>query len=287
MFIDIDHSNNTSGNPLVSVLIPVYNGVPYLRETLDSIINNNYKDIEIILVDDGSKDASKKTCHEYESKYNNIKFISFEKNKGMDRALNAGIKVAQGEYIVRLNQDDIIMPDRIEKQVKFLEENSEYVAVGGQIVLFTDKNSDYARINFPLTDEEIRNKWLLFSPFSDPTVTYRRSAVMETPGYSQLMWPADDVHMWYMLGSIGKLANLPDVVTRVRWHRGSGSIHSHRRQMKKTWEVHKWAEEHIQKPSLGIKAFWIAEYIAGLVFPPQFNWFIYRQIKILAGTLKK
>jgi len=127
----------------------------------------------------------------------------------------------------------------------------------------------------------------VFSPFSDPTVMYRRDAVMQTPGYSQLMWPADDVHMWYMLGSLGKLANLPDVVTRVRWHDGAGSIKSHKRQMKKTWEVHKWAEENIQKPSFGVKAFWIGEYLAGLVFPPRFNWFIYRQLKRFLGTLKK
>lgn len=284
---DVSQYNNNSTNPLVSVLIPVYNGVPFISQTLDSIINNNYKNFEIILVDDGSKDASRKTCCEYESKYSNIRFIAFEKNRGMDRALNAGIKVANGKYIARINQDDLIMPDRLEKQIKFLEENADHVAVGGQIVLFTNENPEYAKISFPLTDAEIRSKWLMFSPYSDPTVTYRKSAILETPGYSQLMWPADDVHMWYMLGSLGKLANLPDVVTRVRWHNGAGSIRSHKRQMRKTWEVHKWAQENIQKPSVGVKAFWIAEYIAGLVFPPQFNWFIYRQIKKLVSTLKK
>jgi len=271
--------NNNLTRPLVSVLIPVYNGVPYLSQTLDSVLNNNCKNIEIILVDDGSKDASKKTCHEYENKYNNVKFISFGKNRGMDRALNAGIKVAKGKYIARLNQDDWMVADRLEKQVEFLEKNREYVAVGGQVTLFTDTNPKYAEVNFPLTDGEIRSKWLMFSPFSDPAVMYRRESVLETPGYSQIMWPADDVHMWYMLGSLGKLANLPSMVTRVRWHNGAGSIQSHRKQMKRTWEVHKWAEENIQKPGIGVRIFWVGQYVAGLVFPPRFNWFIYRQLK--------
>lgn len=287
MLATINHDYNNSGKPLVSVLIPVYNGVPFINQTLDSILNNNYKNIEIILVDDGSKDTSRNTCLEYVTKHENIKFISFEKNKGMDRALNAGIKVANGKYIARINQDDIIMPDRLEKQVKFLEKNADYVAVGGQIILFTNDNPEYAKVSFPLTDEEIRSKWLVFSPFSDPTVTFRTSTVLETPGYSQLMWPADDVHMWYMLGSLGKLANLPDVVTKVRWHRGAGSIQSHKRQMRKTWEVHKWAQENVQKPSISVKLFWVAEYVAGVIFPPQFNWFVYRQIKQLVSTLKK
>jgi glycosyltransferase involved in cell wall biosynthesis len=287
MFNESGVAANNSIKPLVSVLIPVYNGVPYINQTLDSILNSNYKELEIILVDDGSKDASRKTCREYESKYSNVRFISFEENKGMDRALNAGIKVAKGEYIARINQDDIMMPDRLEKQVKFLEDTKEYVAVGGQIILFTNENPEYAKINFPLTDEEIRSRWLMFSPYSDPTVTYRKSAILNTPGYSQIMWPADDVHMWYMLGSLGKLANLPDVVTKVRWHNGAGSITGHKRQMRKTWEVHKWAEENIQKPNVGVKAFWVAEYIAGVLFPPQFNWFVYRQIKRLFSTLKK
>lgn len=285
MSYNISPRKDISKKPLVSVLIPVYNGIPYINQTLDSILNNNYKNIEIILVDDGSKDASKKICRDYESKYSNVKFISFEKNKGMDRALNAGVKLAKGKYIARINQDDLIMPDRLEKQVKFLEKNKDYVAVGGQIVLFTNENPQYAKVSFPLTDSEIRGRWLMFSPFSDPTVTYRKSAILETPGYSQIMWPADDVHMWYMLGSLGKLANLPNVVTKVRWHSGAGSIKSHKRQMKKTWEVHKWAEENVQKPNFGVKLFWIAQYVAGVVFPPQFNWFMYRQLKRLTELL--
>lgn len=265
--------------PMVSVLIPVYNGVPYIIETLESILRSTYTNFEIILVDDGSKDSSKEICRGFERKYMQIKFYSFDENKGMDAALNLGIKHAQGKYIARINQDDIMMPDRLEKQVKFLEENPEYTAVGGQIKLFTNETEKFDEIKFLLTDEEIKAKWMMFSPYSDPAVMYRKDAVLKTSGYNQYFWPADDVHMWYMLGSLGKLANLSDIVTKVRWHEGAGSILSHKRQMKKTWAVHKWAEEHIQKPTLYIKAFWICEYVAGMLLPPKFNWYVYRRLK--------
>jgi glycosyltransferase involved in cell wall biosynthesis len=276
-----ERKTTTKDNPMVSVLIPVYNGIPYIIETLESILKSTYNNFEIILVDDGSKDSSKNTCRAFERKFPRIRFFSFEDNQGMDAALNLGIKNAKGKYIARINQDDIMMPDRLEKQVKFLEENPDHTAVGGQINLFTNDNPEFDKISFLLTDEEIKSKWMMFSPYADPTVMYRKDAVLKTPGYNEFFWPADDVHMWYMLGSIGKLANLPDVVTRVRWHAGAGSIQSHKRQIIKTWSVHQWAAEHIEKPSLKVKLFWACEYIAGLTFPPKFNWFVYRRLKNL------
>lgn len=277
----------TTNRPMVSVLIPVYNGVPYLVETLESILRSTYENFEIILVDDGSKDTSKDICRSFERRYKQIRFYSFEENKGMDAALNQGIKHANGKYIARINQDDIMLPDRLEKQVKFLEENPDYTVIGGQIKLFTNEREDFDEIKFLLSDEEIKAKWLMFSPYADPTVMYRKDAVLQTPGYNEFFWPADDVHMWYMLGTLGKLANLPDVVTKVRWHDGAGSIRSHRRQMIKTWSVHKWAEEHIQKPSIYVRLFWMCEYIAGILFPPRFNWWVYRRLKNLPRYTKK
>lgn len=270
-----------SDKPLVSVIIPVYNGIPYLKETINSVLESTYKNLEIVLVDDGSKDTSKAICRGYSQKYPNISFYSFEDNRGMDHALNMGIRKSNGKYIARINQDDIMVKDRLEKQVNFLETNPDHVIVGGQIQLFTNENPNYDTVNFPLTDEELKSKWLMVSPYSDPTVMYRREAVLRTYGYSQKFWPADDVHMWYQLGSLGKLANLPDVLTLVRWHKGAGSIKLHRLQMQKTWEVHKWAEKNVGKPSMAVKLFWIGEHIAGYLFSPQFNWFVYRNLKRL------
>lgn len=231
------------------------------------------------MVNDGSADNSKLVCKEFARNSKKIKFYSFDKNQGMTRVLNFGIKKAKGKYIARLNQDDLIMPSRLEKQVAFLEKNSDYVAIGGQIVLFTKNNPCFAKIHFPLTDKEIRTKWLMFSPYSDPTVMYRKQAVLKTDGYSQYFWPADDVHMWYQLGKLGRLGNLPQVMSKIRWHETCGSIKSHKRQMKKTYQVHQWAAKNIQKPSFETKLFWLGELLAGYLFKPQFNWAVYRFLK--------
>jgi len=272
---------------MVSVLIPVFNGAHYLPSTMDSIFSNSYKNYEVILVDDGSSDNSKKLCLEYQSKYSNVKFVSFDTNKGMVRALNVGIQIASGKYIARINQDDLMIEDRLVKQVDFLEKNPQVVVVGGQVVLFTNENALYDTINFPLTDKELRSRWLALSPFSDPTTMYKRDIFLKTTGYDQNFWPADDVHMWYMMGKLGELANLSDVVTKVRWHAGAGSIKYHKNQIKKTLAVHMWAAKNIKKPDLFTCTFWLLQYVAGSLLPSRLNWYIYRNIKRLGSSLKK
>lgn len=265
--------------PLVSVLIPVYNGTEFLDQAIESVLNSTYKNTEIILVDDGSTDKSQARCKVYEKKYPHVRFYGFRKNKGMTRCLNFGVKKAHGKYIARLNQDDIMMPNRLAKQVAFLESNPDHVIVGGAIKLFTNDNPHFDKVYFTLTDQEIRDQWLYVSPYSDPTVMYRKDAWSKTDGYSQYFWPADDVHMWYQLGSLGKMANLPTIMTKVRWHEKAGSIAGHRRQMIKTWQVHLWAKEMIRKPTLNEQIFWIGQLVAGFVFPAQFNWWVYRQLR--------
>ena len=265
--------------PLVSIVIPVYNGSLFLWQTILSIYKSKYKNFEVILVDDGSTDSSKELCQEIDKKYKKIRFYSFSKNKGMTRVLNFGIWKAKGKYIARINQDDLMMAKRLEKQTRFLEENPGHVAVGGSIILFTGNNLQCDKINFPLSNESIRKQWLRLSPFSDPTVMFRKKAFLKTRGYSQKIWPADDVHMWYQLGKLGKLANLAQVMTRVRWHKEAGSIKKHRLQMKKTWEIHMWAKENVSSPGWFTWVFWLGEFLAGFFLPAEFNWYIYRQIR--------
>lgn len=267
--------------PLVSVVIPVYNGVPYLVETVESVFLSTNLPIEVILVDDGSTDGSKAKCRKLSNIYKNLRYVDFKNNQGMTRCLNEGIRVARGEYIARINQDDLMVEGRLEKQVSFLQSHPKYVAVGSYVELFTDKESHFDTIKFPLSDRELKRDWMTLSPFADPSVMYRKDVYLKTTGYSQQMWPADDVQMWYQLGKLGKLANIPEYLTRVRWHAGAGSIRSHKLQMQKTWEVHMWAAKNVRKPSVGEYAFWSMQRMAGLLLPPRLNWFVYRSFRKL------
>lgn len=126
-------------NPLVSVILPVYNAEPFLKESLDSIVHQTYVNIEIIIVNDGSTDRSKDIISSYDDK--RIIFIDHSENKGLIASLNEAIQKSTGEYIVRMDADDIAFNTRIEKQLQFLIENKRIDIVGAHAIFFKDNIS--------------------------------------------------------------------------------------------------------------------------------------------------
>lgn len=266
------------GNPLVSVVIPVFNGSDYLEETVCSVLNSSYKNIEILLIDDGSKDKSIEICKKLQRKHRQIHFYSFKKNRGLGRVLNFALAKAKGKYICRINQDDRMYKYRIQEQVKFLEENKDVVAVGSSIRLFDNKNRSQI-IHFLKFDQSIKKVWHIISPFSDPSVMYRKDIAIKVGGYKQEFWPADDTHLWLRMGKVGKLANIDKPLVEVRYHKQAASVKYFKRLAIATYKMHLWMDQNIQKAPFYIHLFWIGELLAGLLLPPDINWGAYRLIK--------
>ncbi|KKR70975.1 MAG: Glycosyl transferase family 2 [Microgenomates group bacterium GW2011_GWC1_41_8] len=268
----------TKQKPLVSVIIPVFNGASYLVEAVESVQKSTYENFEILLIDDGSTDHSKKLCKIIDEKYDNLRFYSFNKNKGLGRVLNFALEEAHGRYICRLNQDDIMLPHRMKMEVEYLENHSEVVAVGSWIELF-ENNGKTQIIEFLKDDTEIKKVWHIVSPFSDPSVLYRKNVAVQAGGYKQEFWPADDTHLWYRMGMIGKLANIQKPLVHVRWHDKAGSVFYFRKLAWATYKMHRWALQNIQEASYIIQTYWIIQLLSGLLLSPQFNWGVYRILK--------
>lgn len=264
--------------PLVSVVIPVFNGARYIEETVESVQKSSYKKFEILLIDDGSNDHSKHVCEALDNKYRNVRFFTFRKNRGLGRVLNFALRTAHGKYICRINQDDRMLPHRIKTQVRYLESNPDVAALGSSIKLF-DNNGGHQLVKFLERDDEIKSMWYIVSPFSDPSVMYRRDVALEAGGYDQNFWPADDTHLWYRMGMLGKLANLPEPVVEVRWHNEAASVMFFRKLALATYRMHRWTHENIAPASWYIRLYWIIQLIAGLTLTPQLNWGVYRVMK--------
>ena len=113
--------------PLISVVMSVYNGEKYLKRSIDSILNQTFKDFEFIIINDGSTDKSLEIIKSYDD--DRIVLIDQE-NKGLTKSLNIGIKTASGKYIARQDADDVSLPDRLKKQVDFLEVREDVVLLG-------------------------------------------------------------------------------------------------------------------------------------------------------------
>lgn len=274
---------NRITRPVVSVVIPVFNGARYLVDAVSSVQKSTYKNFEVILINDGSTDASRALCRELTRKYKNVRFYDFPRNRGLGRVLNFALKKAKGSYICRLNQDDKMLPHRLGTQISYLDKHPEIVALGSSIKLF-DNNNDHEVIKFLETDSEIKSVWHIVSPFSDPSVMYRKEVAIAAGGYDQAFWPADDTQLWYRMGMRGQLANLTKPVVNVRWHNEAASVKFFKILAKKTLEMHLWADENVEKAPWYVHVYWICQYIAGMTIPPQTNWKIYRVIKRIVNN---
>lgn len=264
--------------PLVSVIIPVYNGSKFLGEAVNSVLKSTYRNFEIILIDDGSTDKSKELCRQLAKKYQRISFYSFAKNKGLGRVLNFALKKARGEFICRINQDDVMYPTRISKQLKFLKSHPDVVLAGSWLLV--EEENGQQRINkFLEHDKDIKKTWLQLSPCWDASVIYRKKTALAVGGYDQSYWPADDLHMWYKLGRLGKIANIQEPLVKIKFHKAAASVKHHREHMLATFRVHRFAHNYVSPAPRVVQLFWLCELMAGYLLPARVNWFIYRLIK--------
>lgn len=194
-------------NPLVSVVMSVYNTEKYLKESIESILNQTFKEFEFIIVNDGSNDNSLEII----KSYNDTRIVILnQSNTGLAKALNNGIRLAKGKYIARMDADDISHPDRITKQVVFLNENPEYAVIGSNSTFIDMQSNRLYDSNYVLNDEEIRNR-LPLSPFFHSSTMFQKIIFEEIGGYNEkIRHHFEDRILWNQMAKYGKLYNLPE-----------------------------------------------------------------------------
>lgn len=199
--------------PLVSVVMSVYNGEKYLRESMESILSQTFTDFEFIVVDDGSIDKSKHVIASFTDK--RIKYV-YQENQGIVGALNVGVAAAQGRFIARMDADDIAEPARLLQQVKYLEMNPRCVAVGGNLIFIDEQGKKVLDSPLLLKDGDIKLEMLVRSPFGHPAVTFRKRQFLQAGGYSAEFKVAEDYDLWVRLARFGTFANINQTVLQYR-----------------------------------------------------------------------
>ncbi|MDY2613681.1 MAG: glycosyltransferase [Lachnospiraceae bacterium] len=196
----------------VSIIMGIYNCAKTLPEAIDSILNQTFLDWELILCDDGSVDDTFLVAEQYRNQYSGkIKLLRNQENCGLNYTLNRCLKVAQGEYIARMDGDDISLPTRLEKEVRFLDSYSEYAIVSTDMQYFDEKEV-WGRISHP--EYPVKSDLVHESPFCHAPCLVRREAYEAVNGYTvdEHLLRVEDYHLWvkmYAAGFKGKNIHEP------------------------------------------------------------------------------
>ena len=202
---------------LVSILIPIHNAEKYLDEAIMSVIKQSYKKIEILCIENGSNDNSLALLKYYSKIYKNLKVIHLKK-ASLSNALNKGINKSKGEYIARMDADDISHPKRIEKQIKFLKKNKSVSIVGTNINLIDHKGNFVRKIYYPLKFKDLKKKLEVDSYIAHPSVMMRKEIFKKLKGYRFQFCPAEDYDLWLRAIHHFKIENMKEFLLNYREH---------------------------------------------------------------------
>lgn len=213
---------------MVSIITSVYNCEKYVSEMIDSILAQTYYQWEMIIIDDASTDSTWDVISKYHDA--RIKKIRNTENEGLTKNLNKGIACAKGEYIARIDGDDIAYPNRLEVQVNYMETHPDIALSGCWMKIFGEK-TDIAQSN--LDEEKMNINLIMNTVMFHPTFMIRKS-ILDKYGirYNENLKYAQDYELEYQLSKYGKLSNISDVLVKYRIHNGQVSIEKYQEQMK-------------------------------------------------------
>jgi hypothetical protein len=219
----------SSHAPQVSVVLPVWNAERYLAGAIESVLAQSFADFELLVVDDGSTDGSAALIRRYRDR--RIRRILNEKNLGVTRSLNLGLELARGRYVARMDADDLCAPERLERQVAFLDAHPEVALVATRARWIDAAGAQIGIIDTPADGETLRrrlrrNNWIVHG-----TVMMRAEAVRALGGYDESMERSQDYDLWLRISERHPVAALSEVLYTWRDH-GAGVSRRHVEQQK-------------------------------------------------------
>jgi len=205
----------TSERPEISIVLPFFNAEKFLKETLESLLNQGFQDFELLAINDHSTDKGPAIVEEFCKKDKRVKLIVNKNKKGLAGALNTGLELAKGKYIARADADDIYLPDRLKDQYEFLEKNSDIMLVGSGYAPYDGKNI-IRKIYHPTNSEEIAWRFLTNTFFCHPSVMFRQSITTDVGFYHET--GAEDFELFSRIIHKYKTANLRKIHILYRQH---------------------------------------------------------------------
>lgn len=198
----------------ITVLLPTYNGSKYIDTAIKSVLNQTYTNFELLIIDDGSNDNTK----EIVNKFSDLRIrYKYKIHTGLWDTLNYGLKIARNNIVARMDADDIALPYRLEKQIRYLNSNPDIDVISSWYAVFK-KQIDYI-IKTSITDIEIKRRMLLHSEIAHPGLIYNKNKILSLGGYRNYI--VEDFELWLRNLNKLKFHNIPEVLTLVRYRNDS------------------------------------------------------------------
>lgn len=209
--------------------MPVYNGETFLREAIQSIVNQSYPDWELIIINDGSIDGSENIILSFTDE--RIKYYKNDKNLGLIDTLNLGIGYCNGKYVARMDADDISNPNRLSIQLAYMEKHQDYAMCGSNAIVINDKNERIGKIVNLASNEYLQVNLLFSVPFVHPSMMIRKETLAKFK-YDNQYKHAEDYDLWCRVAQKNQIANISEFLLEYRWHSTNISVIESKNQEK-------------------------------------------------------
>ena len=201
----------------ISVLLPVYNAGPPLRQAIDSVLAQDHLDFELIVIEDCSTDGSAGVIRDYAARDGRVRAVYHRQNAGLAATLNEGLQLAGGELVARMDQDDESLPNRLSVQARFMAERPEVAVAGSHVYYMGPRRSADRLFEVPTEPDEIRRVLPAYNPMYHPSVIMRRDEIRELGGYRAEFKNAEDYDLWFRASKAFDIANVPQPLLRYRF----------------------------------------------------------------------
>ena len=209
--------------PKVSVIIPARDVENFIGRAIESVLNQTFKNFEIVIVDDMSSDRTFTIAKQYAAKDSRIRVYKNKKQLFIAGSLNKGLKLAKAPIIARMDADDVSMPRRLEIQYKYLSSHPKLAIIGANMLVVDINGKSMSERKYPTKSKDLKKVMFRYSPFSHPVVMYRKAAILEFGGYKLGIFPCEDIDLWFKVGSKYEFASIDKPLLRYTLISGSAS----------------------------------------------------------------
>jgi glycosyltransferase involved in cell wall biosynthesis len=260
---------NTNKKPLVSVIMPIYNGSKYMVEAIDSILDQTYKNFEFIIVNDNSTDSTWEILKSYKKRHPKLRIINLTSQHGPFGAINFALRYAKGEFIAPMDSDDVSLPKRLEKQVQFLLNNKDVIIAGTYARIIDSQGKIIGKKAFATKNGDIYRKFFEVHPIVHPSSMIRRSLLPKQDKiYYEKFGINDDYYTFFRLLKYGKFANIDEFLFNYRIHLKNNSLQGLKGKLMNTIKIRLIALTQLgYRPTLMGLIKFTGQIIVGLILP--------------------